>query len=86
MDDTMRITIPWKPGMAVMLKDGRSEPDEIAVQFLAEHGVGLERIAGGYLLGPSTLPYTTTPKPESIQKEPFKLWKGLGPNTNRKEH
>ena len=44
------------------------------------------RITGGFLLGPSTLPYTTTPKPESIQKEPFKLWKGLGPNTNRKEH
>lgn len=61
MDNTMRITIPWKPGMAVMLKDG-------------------------FLVNPSTLPYTTTPKPESIQKEPFKLWKGLGPNTNRKEH
>lgn len=50
MDNAMRITIPWKPGMAVMLKDGRSEPDEIAVQFLAEHGVGLERIAGGFVL------------------------------------
>lgn len=61
MDNTMQITIPWKPGMAVMLKDG-------------------------FLVNPSTLPYTTTPKPESIQKEPFKLWKGLGPNTNRKEH
>lgn len=50
MENTMRITIPWKPGMTVMLKDGRSEPDEIAVQFLAEHGVGLERIAGGFVL------------------------------------
>lgn len=40
---------------------------------------------GGFLVGPSTLPYTTTPKTESIQKEPFKLWKGLGPDTNRKE-
>lgn len=86
MDNAMRITIPWKPGMTVMLKDGRSEPDESAIQFLTEHGVGLERIEGGFLLGRSTLPYTTTPKPESIQKEPFKLWKGLGPNTNRKEH
>ena len=72
--------------MAVMLKDGRSMPDESIVQFLAENGVGLERIAGGYVMTPRTLPYTTTPKPESIQKEPFKLWKGLGPNTNRKEH
>lgn len=76
MDNTMRITIPWKPGMAVMLKDGRSVPD----------GVSLERIEGGYVMTPRTLPYTTTPKPESIQKEPFKLWKGLGPNINRKEH
>lgn len=50
MDNTMRIAIPWKPGMTVMLKDGRSEPDEIAVQFLAEHDVGLERIAGGFVL------------------------------------
>lgn len=50
------------------------------------NGVGLERIEGGFLLGRSTLPYTTKPKPESIRKEPFKLWKGLGPNTNRKEH
>jgi hypothetical protein len=83
MDNTMRITIP---GMAVMLKDGRSMPDESVVQFLAENGVSLERIEGGYVLTPRTLPYTTTPKPESIQKEPFKLWKGLGPNTNRKEH
>ena len=40
----------------------------------------------GFLVNPSTLPYTTTPKPESIQKEPFKFWKGLGHNTNRKEH
>ena len=86
MDNTMKITIPWKPGMTIMLKDGRSEPDESAIQFLAEHGVGLERIEGGFLLGRSTLPYTTKPKPESIQKEPFKLWKGLGPDTNRKEH
>jgi len=23
MDNTMRIAIPWKPGMTVMLKDGR---------------------------------------------------------------
>lgn len=59
MDNTMKITIPWKPGMTVMLKDGRSEPDESAIQFLAEHGVGLERIEGGFLLGRSTLPYTT---------------------------
>lgn len=51
-----------------------------------ERGVSLERIAGGYMVTPRTLPYTTTPKPEPIQKEPFKLWKGLGPNTNRKEH
>lgn len=50
MDNTMRITIPWKPGMTVMLKDGCSESDEIAVRFLAEHGVGLERIAGGFVL------------------------------------
>ena len=86
MDNTMRITIPWKPGMAVMLKDGHSEPDESVVRFLAEQGVGLERIPGGFIIARSTLPYTTTPRPESIQKEPFKLWKGLGPNTNRKEH
>lgn len=45
MDNTMRITIPWKPGMTVMLKDGRYELDESVVRFLAEHGVGLERIA-----------------------------------------
>jgi len=44
------------------------------------------RIAGGFVVCPRTLPYTTIPKPESIQKEPFKLWKGLGPNANRKEH
>lgn len=50
MDNTIQITIPWKPGMTVMLKDGRSEPDEIAVKFLAEHGVGLERIAGSFVL------------------------------------
>lgn len=86
MDNALRITIPRKPGMTVMLKDGRSEPDESVVQFLAEHDVGLERIAGDFVVGPRTLPYTTRPKPESVQKEPFKLWKGLGPNTNRKEH
>lgn len=86
MDNTMRITIPWRPGMAVMLKDGRSVPDESVVDYLAENGVNLERIEGGYMLSSRTLPYTTTPRPESIQKEPFKLWKGLGPNTNRKEH
>lgn len=85
MDNTMRITIPWKPGMTVMLKDGSSVPDGIA-DYLAENGVDLERIEGGFLATPRTLPYTTRPKPESIQKEPFKLWKGLGPNTNRKEH
>ena len=33
-----------------------------------------------------TIPYTTRPRPESIQKEPFKLRKGLGPDTDRKEH
>lgn len=86
MGNTMRITVPWKPGMTVMLKDGRSEPDESVIDFLARHGVCLERIEGGYMIARSTLPYTTTPRPESIQKEPFKLWKGLGPNTNRKEH
>lgn len=86
MDNTMRITIPWKPGMAVMLKDGRSMPDESTVQFLAENGIDLERIEGGFVVAQRTLPYTTSPKPESIQKEPFKLWKGLGPDTNRKEH
>ena len=72
--------------MAVMLKDGRSGPDDSVVDYLAERGVNLERIEGGYVMTPRTLPYTTTPKPESIQKEPFKLWKGLGPDTNRKEH
>lgn len=86
MDNTMQITIPWRPGMAVMLKDGRSGPDDSVVDYLADRGVGLERIEGGFVVAPRTLPYTTTPKPESIQKEPFKLWKGLGPNTNRKEH
>ena len=86
MDNTIRITIPWKPGMAVMLKDGYSEPDESVVQFLAKNGVSLEQIEGGFVVAPRTLPYTTSPKPESIQKEPFKLWKGLGPNTNQKEH
>lgn len=85
MDNTMRITIPWRPGMAVMLKDGRHVPDDV-IDYLAENGVGLERIEGGFVVSPSTLPYTTRPRPESIQKEPFKLWKGLGPNTNQKEH
>lgn len=85
MDNTMRITIPWKPGMTVMLKDGRYVPDGV-VDYLTEQGVNLERIEGGFVVAPSTLPYTTRPRPESIQKEPFKLWKGLGPNTNRKEH
>ena len=50
----MRITIPWKPGMAVMLKDGRFMPDESVVQFLAEHGVGLERIPGAFIVTPNT--------------------------------
>lgn len=44
MDNTMRITIPWKPGMAVMLKDGRHVPDGV-IDYLAEQGVSLERIA-----------------------------------------
>ena len=48
MDNTMRITIPWRPGMAVMLKDGRSVPDESVVDYLAENGVNLERIEDGY--------------------------------------
>lgn len=50
----MRITIPWKPGMTVMLKDGRFMPDESVVQFLAEHGVGLERIPGAFIVTPNT--------------------------------
>lgn len=54
MDNTMRITIPWKPGMAVMLKDGRTMPDESVVRFLAEQGVGLERIPGGFIIAPNT--------------------------------
>lgn len=86
MDNTMRITIPWKPGMTVMLKDGRYVPDDTVVDYLTKNGIKLERIEGGFVVAPSTLPYTTRPRPESIQKEPFKLWKGLGPNTNRKEH
>jgi hypothetical protein len=85
MDNAMRITIPWKPGMAVMLKDGRHVPDDV-IDYLTEQGVNLERIEGGFVVAPSTLPYTTRPRPEPIQKEPFKLWKGLGPDTNRKEH
>lgn len=54
MDNTMKITIPWKPGMTVMLKDGRYELDESVVRFLAEHGVGLERIPGGFIVTPNT--------------------------------
>lgn len=29
-------------------------PDESVVQFLAEHGVGLERIPGGFIVTPNT--------------------------------
>lgn len=54
MDNTMWITIPWKPGMAVMLKDGRSEPDKSTIDFLAEHGVSLELIEGGFVLRQNT--------------------------------
>lgn len=54
MDNTMRITIPWKPGMTVMLKDGRSMPDKRAVDFLAELGIKLEYIEGGYAVGERT--------------------------------
>ena len=72
--------------MVVMLKDGRSMPDDAVIDYLAESGINLERIEGGYTLSSRTVPYTTTPKPESIQKEPFKLWKGLGSSSNRKEH
>lgn len=61
MDNTMRITIPWKPGMTVMLKDGRYELDESVVRFLAEHGVGFERIAGGFVL--SHTPPDRNPSP-----------------------
>ena len=50
----MQITIPWKPGMIVMLKDGRSEPDKSIIDFLVEHGVGLERIEGGFVLRQNT--------------------------------
>ena len=50
----MRIAIPWKPGMTVMLKDGRSEPDKSVIDFLAEHGVSLERIEGGFVLRQNT--------------------------------
>lgn len=53
MDNTMRITIPWKPGMAVMLKDGRHVPDDV-IDYLAENGVGLERIPGGFVIAPNT--------------------------------
>lgn len=50
----MRITIPWKPGMIVMLKDGRSMPDKSVIDFLAERGVILERIEGGFILRQNT--------------------------------
>ena len=50
----MRITIPWKPGMIVMLKDGRSMPDKSVIDYLAEQGVDLERIEGGFVLRPIT--------------------------------
>nr|DAD93086.1 MAG TPA: hypothetical protein [Siphoviridae sp. ctHEr2] len=50
----MRITIPWKPGMTVMLKDGRSEPDKSAIDFLAKHGIKLEYIEGGFVVSPNT--------------------------------
>ena len=53
MDNTMRITIPWKPGMVVMLKDGRYVPDGV-IDYLAEQGVGLERISGGFIIAPNT--------------------------------
>lgn len=54
MDNTMQITIPWKPGMTVMLKDGRSEPDKSSVDFLAELGIKLEYIEGGFVVAPNT--------------------------------
>ena len=54
MGNTMRITIPWKPGMAVMLKDGRSMPDESIIDYLAENGINLERIEGGFVVAPNT--------------------------------
>ena len=50
----MQITIPWKPGMTVMLKDGRSEPDKSVIEYLAENGVILERIEGGFVLRQNT--------------------------------
>lgn len=34
----MQITIPWKPGMTVMLKDGRSEPDKSGQHVLIDGG------------------------------------------------
>ena len=49
-----RITIPWKPGMTVMLKDGCSEPDKSAIDFLAKHGIKLEYIEGGFVVSPNT--------------------------------
>ena len=49
----MRITIPWKPGMAVMLEDGRYVPDGV-IDYLAERGVDLERIPGGFIIAPNT--------------------------------
>lgn len=50
----MRITIPWKPGMTVMLKDGRPMPDKSVIDFLAEQGIKLEYIEGGFVLRPNT--------------------------------
>ena len=50
----MQITIPWKPGMTVMLKDGRSEPDKSVIEYLAENGVILERIEGDFVLRQNT--------------------------------
>lgn len=79
MDNTMKITIPWKPGMAVTCPTASSTTSRSRESALSE-----SRAASWS--PPRTLPYTTKPKPESIQKEPFKLWKELGPNTNRKEH
>lgn len=44
MDNTMRITIPWKPGMAVMLKDGRYVPDGV-IDYLADSLEDLKHLA-----------------------------------------
>ena len=54
MDNAMRITIPWKSGMTAMLKDGCSEPDKSAIDFLAKHGIKLEYIEGGFVVSPNT--------------------------------